>query len=110
MRGFKRFCGLPSIHGAIDETQIHIQKPRSAFAGDYFSFKSKVYMMQLQVVVDCQKKFLDVFVGLLSSMNDVQILCHLYGNVMNGDMFHLNKGEKGIKHYLIANKGYPLLP
>jgi hypothetical protein len=34
----------------------------------------------------------------------------LYGNVMNGDMFHLNKGEKGIKHYLIANKGYLLLP
>jgi len=29
---------------------------------------------------------------------------------MNGDMFHLNKGEEGIKPYLIVDKGYPLLP
>jgi hypothetical protein len=44
-------------------------------------------------------------------MNDVQILClsSLYGKGMNGDMFHLNRGEKRIKTYLIANKGYPLL-
>jgi hypothetical protein len=27
LRGFREFCGLPSIHGAIDVTQIHIQKP-----------------------------------------------------------------------------------
>jgi hypothetical protein len=45
MRGFKRYYGLPFIHGAIDVTQIHIQKPQSAFNGDYFSFKSKVYNM-----------------------------------------------------------------
>jgi hypothetical protein len=45
-------------------------------------------------------------------MNDVQILrlSNLYGKAMNGNMFHLNRGEEGIKHYLIANKGYLLLP
>jgi len=112
MRGFKRFCGLPSIHGAIDETQIHIQKPHGAFIKDYFSFKSKVYKMQLQVMVHCQKKFWDVFMVLLNSMNDVQILhlSNLYEKAMNGDMFHLNRGEEGIKHSLITNKGYHLLP
>ncbi len=41
MRGFKRFCGLPSIHGAIDETQIHIQKPHSAFVGTIFLSNQK---------------------------------------------------------------------
>jgi len=39
-------------------------------------------------------------------MNDVQILrlSNLYGKVMNGDMSHLNRGEEGIKHYLIATR------
>jgi hypothetical protein len=45
-------------------------------------------------------------------MNDARILrlSSLYGKAMNGDMFNLNRGEEGIKPYLIANKGYPLLP
>jgi len=47
MKGFKGFCGLPYVHGAIDVTQIYIQKPHNAFIGDYFSFKSKGYNMQL---------------------------------------------------------------
>ncbi len=45
-------------------------------------------------------------------MNNVHILhlCNLYNEVVNGDMFHVNKGEEEIKPYLITNKGYLLLP
>jgi len=68
--------------------------------------------MQLQVMVDCQKKFRDVFIGLFGSMNNAHILhlSNLYKNVVNENMFHFNKGEKEIKPCLITNKGYLLLP
>ncbi len=68
--------------------------------------------MHLQAMVECQKKFLDVFVGLFGSMNNVHMLhlSNLYKKAMNGDMFHLNKGWEEIKPYLITNKGYLLLP
>jgi hypothetical protein len=63
-------------------------------------------------VVDYQKKFQDVFVGLFGLMNDVHILClsSLYMKAVNGNMFHINKGEEEIKPYLIVDKLYPLLP
>jgi hypothetical protein len=71
MVGFKTFGGLPFIHGAIDV--IHIHESKGTFVKDYFSFKSKFYNMQLQIV-DCQNKFTYVFVGIPSSMNDICIL------------------------------------
>jgi hypothetical protein len=63
-------------------------------------------------VVDYQKKFQDVFVGLLGLMNDVRILClsSLYKKAVNGDMFHINRGEEEIKPYLIIDKVWALLP
>lgn len=63
-------------------------------------------------MVDYQKKIWDVFMGLLNSMNDARIMClfSLYGKTMNGDLFHFNRGEKGIKPYLIIDNDYPLLP
>jgi hypothetical protein len=66
----------------------------------------------LHDVVDYQKKFQDVFVGLLGSMNDARILrlSSLYKKEMNGDMFHIDRGEEEIKLYLIIDKVYPLLP
>jgi hypothetical protein len=36
MVGFKCFCGLPFVHGAIDVTQIHIQEPKGTFFGFFF--------------------------------------------------------------------------
>ncbi len=42
MVGFKWFCGLPFVHGAIDVTQIHIQKPKGTCAGFYLSSLSHI--------------------------------------------------------------------
>jgi hypothetical protein len=43
---FKMLYGLPSIHGVyIDAIQIHIQKPRGSFVGNYIFLKSKTYNM-----------------------------------------------------------------
>jgi hypothetical protein len=51
MVGFKNICGLPLIYGAIDYTQIHIQKLKAACATNFFPM-SKGHNMQLQVVVN----------------------------------------------------------
>jgi hypothetical protein len=56
MIGFKNFSSLQYVYGVIDVTQVHVQNPKGLFAKDYYSFKSKTYNIQLQVVVDPQKK------------------------------------------------------
>lgn len=111
MASFKGFYSFPSIHNVIDMTQIHIQKPKGTSIGDFFFFKSKSYNMQLQVV-DNQKKFIDIFVGMPDSMNDGHILkiSSLYQRIMYGNMFQLNWGEENIKLYILGDKVYPLLP
>jgi hypothetical protein len=95
---FKSFCGLPSIHGTIDVTQIHVLKFQGQSIVNYISFKSKGYNMQLQVIGDYHKKIGDIFVGMLRSMNNTQILqiSNLYQRAMHGDLFQKNRGEKNI--------------
>jgi hypothetical protein len=40
MDGFKDFCGLPLVHGAINATQTHLQKPMGQhFTIDYYFLK-----------------------------------------------------------------------
>jgi hypothetical protein len=51
MGGFSDWCGFPSVQGVIDCTHIHIQKPKGIFVAKFFSYKSKAYIMQLQIVV-----------------------------------------------------------
>jgi hypothetical protein len=77
MEGFKEMLSLPSIEGAIDVVWIHIQKPKVLFIGDYYSFKSKAYSMQLHAIVDHMKWFLNIFVGMLKFMNYARVL-HLF--------------------------------
>ncbi len=62
MEGIKELSNLPSIQGAIDVVQIHIQKLKAIFVGDYYTFKSKAYSLHLQAIVDHKKRFLDIFV------------------------------------------------
>ncbi len=46
--GFRTCVVLPHVNGVIDITQIHIQKPKGPFVGDYFLFKSKGFDMHLE--------------------------------------------------------------
>jgi hypothetical protein len=76
MAGFKDLCGLPSVHGAIDATHIHLKKPKGEkfFVADFYSFKFKGYNIQMQVVIDHCKMFRNVLIGVLGSMNGARIL------------------------------------
>ncbi len=74
MNGLRELCELPTIHGLIDVTQIHMFKPKGQHVVEYFSYKSKVYNMQFQVVINYQKKFRNVFIGMRGSMNDAHVL------------------------------------
>jgi hypothetical protein len=66
---------LIETQGAIHVVQIHIQKPKvQCFVVNDYSFKSKGYNIQLQAIVDPKKQFLDVFVGMPSSLNDAWVL------------------------------------
>jgi hypothetical protein len=63
MHEFKDWCGLPNIHGAIGRTHIAICKPSKPFVEDYYYHKSGGYSVVAQAMVDCNKQFLDLFVG-----------------------------------------------
>ncbi len=102
--------GLHGIQGAIDVAQIHIQKSMHVFASDYYSFKSKAYNMQMQGTFDHRKRFLDVFIGMSSSMNDTKVLqiSSVYKKVTQGYLFNGSTLHEGIRPYIINDKGYPL--
>jgi hypothetical protein len=70
---FWRLCGLPAVLGAIDGTHISISKPKYGRA-DYFYFKMGGYMLNCQAVVDSQKQFLDLYLGMPGSTNDARVL------------------------------------
>jgi hypothetical protein len=73
MAEFKEYCDLPGVVGAIDGTHFSISK-LAHFAEDFFYFKTNGYSLVCQVVVNKRKEFLDVFVGLPGSLNDVRVL------------------------------------
>jgi hypothetical protein len=54
MLEFKKWCGIPSVHGVIDCTHVAISKP-TEFAEDYYYFKKGTYSIVAQAVVDCKK-------------------------------------------------------
>jgi hypothetical protein len=55
MQGFKTFCDLPSIHGAIDGIHFSISKPSRHFSKKYYYHKIRGYIVVCQVVVDDRK-------------------------------------------------------
>lgn len=112
MHEFENWCGLPNIHGAIDETHILIFKLFEPFAKDYYYHKSGGYCVVTQTMVDCNKQFLDLFVGSLGSVNDSWMLqkSGLYNKVMHQDLLNFNWGcQDWLPPYILGYKGYPLL-
>ncbi len=61
MEEFMKLCALPSV---IIGTHFSILKPQRAFVEDYYYHKTHGYNLMAQCVVDYNKKFIDVFVGL----------------------------------------------
>jgi hypothetical protein len=66
------------------------------------------YSIIVQVIVDCNKTFFDVCVGLSNNVNNSKILCRFVlcccGQYQN--LFHPNKGVEGIDLYLLEDEGY----
>jgi hypothetical protein len=109
MLDFKAWCGLPSVHGAIDCTHIRISKPKE-FPEDYY--KTGGYTIVAQAVVDSKKQFTQLFVGLPGSVNDQRVLrrSSLWQHVMHRGLLSTTTGSQdGFPPYLLADKGYPLL-
>ncbi len=98
MLDFKNWCGMPNVIGVIHGIHICIAKPTSNFSKHYYYHKTKGYNIMAHVVVDNQKRFMDVFVG--GSVNDLCVkeiklvsMCIALG-----------------PPYLLGSKDYQLLP
>ena len=108
---FFNLCGLPAVVGAIDGTHVPIAKPQNV-PTDYFYFKSGGYTLNCQAVVDSDKCFLDLYLGMPGSTNDCRILRHssLYDLAMHNNLLDEQQAFQGFSPYLIGDLGYLLLP
>jgi hypothetical protein len=109
MKDFERFCRLPTVAGTIDGTHIHIRKP---YVGpeDYFYFKTSGYSMQMQAIVDRNKRFLDLAIGMPGSTHDSRMLrrSSLFQQAENGTLFEEGCSFDGFSPYFLGDSGYPL--
>jgi hypothetical protein len=110
---FKRWCELPYVQGTINGTHIAITKPIGAFATYYYYFKTRDYNIVAQIIVDCNQKFINLYVGLLGLINDSHVIkkstlykCMQYRSLLDNYKGTLNAPSP---HYLIGDKGYPLI-
>lgn len=74
MEDFKQWCGLFNMQGVTNGTHVLISKPFIPYPQDYYYHKSKGYSMVAQVMVDSNKKFIDIFIGLPRNANNSQAL------------------------------------
>jgi hypothetical protein len=90
----KTLCGFPSIKGAISNTHFSNSKPNGTFCENYFYHKTRRYNVVCQAIVDDQKKFTNIFVGLPRSVNDSKNFKRFvtYYFVQFQGFFNANKG------------------
>jgi adenylate kinase family enzyme len=78
---------------------------------DYYH-KSGSYRMVAQAMVESNKKFTNIFIGLPRNVNDSQVLkrSRFYQQVQYHVLFNPSKrcGD-GTPPYLLRDKGYPLI-
>lgn len=110
-RGFAALCGLPGVVGAIDGMHVAISKPQHVPV-DYYYFKSGGYSLNCQAVVDSDKRFIDLYLGMPGSTNDARMLrrSSLFNLAMQGTILDGAYTDDGFSPYLIGDLGYPLLP
>jgi hypothetical protein len=66
-----------------------------------------------QAIMDVKKRFTNIYVGLLGSINNFQVLqkSKLYKQAQHRRLFNLVRGgQEGFTFYLFGDKGYILLP
>lgn len=97
--------------GAIDGMHVSISKPKVGPA-DYYYFKSGGYTINCQAVVDSEKRFLDLYLGMPGSTNDARMLrrSSLYTLAMQQNIMSPNHAVRGFPPYIIGDLGYPLFP
>jgi len=107
---FQAWFGLANVQYAIDGT--HIIKPFT-YPKDYYYDKFGGYSVVPQAIINCKKNIIDVFVGLLGSVNDSRVLHNstLYKNAQYHGLFASNNStsQHGSPPYLLGDKGYPLI-
>ena len=108
---FYDLCGLPGVVEAIDGTHIPISKPIQGPA-DYFYFKSSRYTLNCQAIVDNEKRFTNLYLGMPGSTNDSRVLrrSSLFDLGMRNCLVDDQDAIYGFTPYLIGNLEYPLLP
>ncbi|MCO5602271.1 hypothetical protein L7F22_056400 [Adiantum nelumboides] len=112
--GFFSIQGLPNVCGAMDATHIVMERPHGELDLNWYN-RNKDYSMLVQVVVDANMSFSDVFAGFPGSINDTRLLKNLalYLSVerrliLNGAEY--GQGSFSIREFIVADGGYPLLP
>jgi hypothetical protein len=110
---FKRWCRLHYVQGTIDGTHIGITKPIVVFATYYYYLKTRDYNIVAQIIVDCNQKFINVYVGLFGLINDscATKQSTLYKCMKYKVLLDNYKGTSNApsSHYLIGDKDYPLI-
>jgi len=68
--------------------------------------------MNCQAIVDSDKRFLDLYLGMPGSTNDSRMLrrSSLYNLAMHGNLMEVQHVVDGFTPYVIGDLGYPLLP
>jgi hypothetical protein len=83
------------------------------FPKENYYFKYGRYsIIVAHVVVYCKKMFIEICIGLPTSVNDSQMLHRYawYKQIRLHGLFHTTKGcGNGILPYLLSDKGYPLI-
>jgi hypothetical protein len=111
MMDFKNWSGVLSMIDVINDIHIAITKPSCSFVKHCFSHKTWNYSIVTGVVVDNQERFIDVYVGLLKSLNDSHVLTkfRLYRCALHGIFFDMDaSSQDGLPPYLFRYNGHPL--
>jgi hypothetical protein len=108
---FRDPYGMPGLVGAIDGMHIAISKPTSR-AEDYYYFKSGGYSFNCQAMVDSQKRFMDLYLGMRGSTNDSRIFrrSSLYHLAQQNTLFDTRFALPRFTLYLVGDSGFPMLP
>ena len=111
MLDFKFWCGLPSVHGAIDCTQIRISKPKE-YLENYYYYKIGRYSVVAQAVMESISNSCSYMWSYQDrSMTKGCFNDHLFGKkVVHNQLMSIEKGSlEGFPPYLFGDKEYPFL-